>query len=134
MKQIYLCGPIMLCTDAEAKDWRAYCKKRMTFTDHHINLLDPMVRDYRDEEAAVYREIVELDKNDVRRSDIILANCTKPSAGTSMELFYAHQLGKINVVVASDPVSPWVRYHATHLTNNLDEAIDWILETGLTAV
>lgn len=132
MKQIYLCGPIMLCTDEEAKDWRAACKSDIRLAD--FRLRDPMIRDYRDEEIKVYREIVELDKVDVRSSDIILANCSKPSAGTSMEIFMAHELGKIVVVVAKDPVSPWIRYHSTYLTNNLDEAIDWIAETAVTVL
>ena len=132
-RKIYLCGPINMCTDEEANDWRTQVKDNPLLREY-FQFLDPMIRDYRGVEQAAYREIVDLDKIDVRNSDIILANCTKPSAGTSMEIFYAHQLGKMIVTVAPEPVSPWIRYHSTTIQPTLDGAIDWILETGVTVL
>lgn len=120
MSKVYLCGPINGCTDAECNDWRAYAKSRLQDT------VDPMARDYRGKEAESYREIVELDKIDVRRCDVILANCPKPSVGTSMEVFMAWELGKVIVAIAPEPVSPWLRYHSTKLCSTMREAVDWI--------
>lgn len=117
---VYLCGPINGCTDAECNDWRAFAKERLPFTR------DPMKRDYRGREAESYREIVELDKLDVRQCDVILANCPKPSVGTSMEILLAWQLGKPVVVVAPEPCSPWLRYHSTKVCQSMSEAVDWI--------
>lgn len=117
---VYLCGPINQCTNEEAWDWRQQVAYRFD------NTLDPMRRDYRGKEHNNYREIVDLDKIDVKNSDIILAYCPKPSVGTSMEIFMAWQLNKIVVVVAPEPVNPWLRYHSTKVCETLDDAIEWI--------
>jgi nucleoside 2-deoxyribosyltransferase len=118
--KVYLCGPINGCTDAECNDWRSYAKSRLPDT------LDPMRRDYRGREAESVNEIVELDKVDVDDCDAVIANCPKPSVGTSMEVFLAWQLGKTVVVVASAPVSPWLRYHSDQVFATIKEAIDWL--------
>lgn len=123
-QSVYLCGPINGCTDDECKDWRAYAKSRLP------NTIDPMVRDYRGREADSYREIVELDKIDVRRCDFVLANCPKPSVGTSMEIFYAWEIGRPVVVVADGSISPWLRYHATKICPTVREAVSWIQDVG----
>lgn len=117
---VYLCGPINGCTDAECNDWRSYAKSRLPDT------LDPMRRDYRGREAESVNEIVELDKIDVDECDAVIANCPMPSVGTSMEVFYAWQLGKPIAVVAPEPVSPWLRYHSTKVFATIKEAIDWL--------
>ncbi len=117
---VYLCGPINGCPDAECKEWRSMAMERLPYT------LDPMRRDYRGRESDAYREVVELDKRDVARCDVVLANCPCPSVGTSMEILLAWQLGKLVVAVAPEPVSPWLRYHATKVCASMPEAIDWI--------
>jgi nucleoside 2-deoxyribosyltransferase len=117
---VYLCGPINGCTDAECNDWRSYAKSRLSDT------LDPMRRDYRGREAESVNEIVELDKIDVQECDVVIANCPKPSVGTSMEVFYAWELGKKIAAIAPEPVSPWLRYHSTRVFGTIKEAIDWI--------
>lgn len=117
--RVYLCGPINGCTDAEANDWRAAAKR------HFPLAIDPMVRDYRGKEAEHYREIVDLDKRDVRAADVILVNYDRPSVGTSMEVFYAWTLGK-PVVLWCPPyavISPWLRYHSTVIVHSLSEAV-----------
>lgn len=119
MSRIYLCGPINGCTDDEANNWRTAVK------DFFKDTLDPMVRDYRGKEAVAYREIVDLDKRDVRDSDIILVNYDKPSVGTSMEVFYAWTLGK-PIIVWCKPdavVSPWLRYHSTTFVHSVAEMV-----------
>lgn len=120
MKTLYLCGPINGCTDVEANDWRTYIKERWAG-----QTLDPMRRDYRGREEESFREIVELDKEDVLESDIILANCPKPSAGTSMEILFAWENNRpvVAVVPRGIPVSPWIRYHSTHVVHSLADAL-----------
>lgn len=130
--KIYLCGPIHSRLDHEVHGWRIDAINMLC--THDFVFVDPTVRDYRGHEDATYNEIVELDKMDIRRSDIVLANCLNSSAGTSMEILYAHQLGKIVVTIAQDPVSPWIRYHSTKVCGSLSEAVDWILEVGVTVL
>lgn len=120
--KVYLCGPINGCTDAEAKDWREYVKSKLSDT------LDPMRRDYRGREAECVNEIVELDKIDVMKSDVLLVSYDKPSVGTSMEVLYAFERGKSVVVVARPEasISPWLRYHSHRIVHSFAEAIEYI--------
>jgi nucleoside 2-deoxyribosyltransferase len=116
--KVYLCGPINGCTDAEAINWREVVKECFP------QAIDPMVRDYRGREAQDYREIVDLDKRDVRAADVILVNYSKPSVGTAMEVLYAWTLGKPVIVwcAESTSISPWLRYHSTAIVHTLDDA------------
>lgn len=129
--KIYLCGPINGCTDAEAMDWRTAVKNSRLYMEQAV-YVDPMKRDYRGKEAESYREIVDLDKRDVRSVDIVLVNYVKPSVGTAMEVFYAWTLGKPVVLwCAPDAViSPWLRYHSTAIVHSLETAVEKIREIG----
>jgi nucleoside 2-deoxyribosyltransferase len=116
----YLCGPINGCTDAECKDWREAAKREISDT------LDPMRRDYRGREDESVSEIVELDKEDIRKCDALLVNYDKPSVGTSMEILFAWQL-QIKVVVVADKnarISPWLRYHSTFIVHSFKDAFE----------
>lgn len=119
--KVYLCGPINGCTDDEANNWRSDIKVQYGAA----SCIDPMVRDYRGTEHLDYREIVDLDKRDIRDADVILVNYDKPSVGTSMEVFYAWQLGKPVIVwCRSDAViSPWLRYHSTTFVHSVAEMV-----------
>jgi len=123
MKTIYLCGPINGCTDEECRDWREYVK-----TQWPGPTIDPMRRDYRGKEDQSVDEIVELDKIDVMNSDVLLVNYDKPSVGTSMEILYAFERGKLVVVVAAEgaKISPWMRYHSHAIVGSFKDAIRYI--------
>lgn len=127
-KTIYLCGPIMGEIEGEAKNWREEAKTRLQ--DRFV-LLDPMRRDFKDNEVDSANEIVEFDLQDIRDADIILVNYNKPSIGTAMEVFYAsHDLGKF--VVAFSPFAfqdcnPWMVKFTTKILHSLDDAITYIL-------
>ncbi|MBW7865035.1 MAG: hypothetical protein GX580_05245 [Candidatus Hydrogenedens sp.] len=126
-RTIYLSGPIMDADEAESKPWRQRAKERLA---GRFILLDPMRRDFRDREIDSANEIVEFDLQDVRDADILLVNYSKPSIGTSMEVFYAaHDLGKF--VIAFSPLtfqdmSPWMVRYCTKILADLDAALDYI--------
>lgn len=126
-KKIYLCGPIMDCGPEEGSTWRKRAKERLA---GRFVLLDPMRRNFRDREIDSANEIVEFDLQDVRDADILLVNYSKPSIGTSMEVFYAaHDLGKF--VIAFSPetfedMSPWMVRFCTKILPDLSVALDYI--------
>lgn len=129
--RIYLCGPINGCTDDEATTWREWFKSNVVG-----EFVDPMKRDYRGREADEYREIVDLDKRDIRGVDVVIVMYVKPSVGTSMEVFYAWTLGLPVIVIdeSGKPLSPWMRYHATAVVDSKEAAaakiMEWNLEVG----
>ena len=87
--------------------------------------LSPMNRDYRgrEDEPIIRRLIVEKDKKDIMMSDTLLALCEQPSFGTAMEILFAWSLQK-QIVVVSSYGSPWIKYHASVMFKNLDEALN----------
>jgi nucleoside 2-deoxyribosyltransferase len=123
--KVYLAGPINGCDDATAKNWREYAKARL-----EAETLDPIRRDFRgrEMEPGIDAEIVEGDKADIEGSDILLVNASSPSVGTSMEVLYAFQRGKIVVSVYNNPrpPSPWLTYHSNKVFSGLDAAIEFV--------
>ena len=127
MKKIYLCGPIMNEFNGEASEWR---QKALETFDGIFLVLDPMRRNFKDREVDSANEIVDFDLQDIRETDILLVNYSKPSIGTSMEVFYAsYKLGKF--VVAFSPFAfkncnPWMVRFCTKILPSLDESIHYI--------
>lgn len=120
--KIYLAGPINNCTDEECHGWRDRAKELLL--GHEC--IDPMVRDYRGQEATAYKAIVEDDKADIDSADMVLAMCPKPSVGTSMEILYAWERNKKIVAVVFGSVSPWLQYHSSIIVHSLPDALIWI--------
>ena len=127
LKTIYLSGPIMDEHAGAAREWRECAKSLLA---GRYRLLDPMRRKFVDREVDSANEIVEFDLLDVRNADIILVNYSRPSIGTSMEVFYAsHVLGKF--VVAFSPYeyrecSPWMVRYCTKILGSQEEAAEYI--------
>ena len=112
---------------AAAKDWRTRAKERLA---GRFIMLDPLRRNFRDNEIDSANEIVEFDLQDVRDADLLLVNYCKPSLGTAMEVFYAgHDLGKF--VIAFSPYtfadcSPWMVRFCTKILPDLESALVYI--------
>lgn len=126
-KTIYLCGPIMGEVDGEAARWREEAKRLL---NGKFRLLDPMRRDFKDNEVDSSNEIVEFDLQDIREADILLVNYCKPSIGTAMEVFYAaHDLGKFVVAFSTFSYAncnPWMVKFCTKILPSLHEAVSYI--------
>ncbi len=122
--KVYLCGGINGLSDADAKDWREQAKRLLVGCE----TADPMRRDYRGVEDMNVHEIVHGDLEDIDGSDVLLAMCPKPSWGTAMEIFYAHDAGKrVFVVAPAGPLSPWLKYHSHRVCPTVEDACEWIL-------
>ena len=127
-KRIYLSGPIMDEHAGAAREWRESAKLLL---GNSFQLLDPMRRKFVDRQVDSANEIVEFDLQDVRDADIVLVNYSKPSIGTSMEVFYAaHDLGRF-VVAFSDlefkDCSPWMARYCTKILPSLEDAAEYII-------
>ena len=109
LKTIYLSGPIMDEHAGAAREWRECAKSLLA---GRYRLLDPMRRKFVDREVDSANEIVEFDLLDVRNADIILVNYSRPSIGTSMEVFYGSHVRGQFVVAFSRCVyrecGPWI--------------------------
>jgi hypothetical protein len=126
MKTCYLAGPINACSDSEANDWRAEVKDKLAGL---YEFIDPMRHDYRGRELepGVAEEIVGNDLQDIYSSDVIFANCPKPSVGTSMEIYHSFEmLKKPVVVIAPMPISPWLKRFSTVQYTNLMAGITYL--------
>ena len=123
---VYLAGPIHGKTDAEAIDWREIATIALNTMGYKT--LNPMDRDYRGREGeeGIKDLIVEGDKEDILNSEVILAYVPSPSAGTSMEILFANERGKMVISVVPDPkkTSPWIHYHSDEIVSSFGEAMD----------
>lgn len=132
----YLGGPIANCNDDEAHEWRYYVTDKTG-----VLWRNPMIRDFREYGITnntkehhisedIVKYIIESDKADIDASDLCLFNCWKPSFGTPMEIIYAWEQRKPNIIIIPKGVtrSPWLRYHATVVVATVEDAVDYINE------
>jgi nucleoside 2-deoxyribosyltransferase len=127
-KTIYLSGPIMDEHLGTAIEWRSQAKQLLS---PHFRLLDPMRRNFKDREVDSANEIVEFDLQDVREADILLVNYSRPSIGTSMEVFHgSFNLGKFVVCFSHlefVECSPWMIRFSTKIVPGLEKACDYLI-------
>jgi nucleoside 2-deoxyribosyltransferase len=125
MLKIYLAGPILGLLDDEIHGWREHVKTELK--DCNIMFLDPTLRTYNFDDDNAGKRLVESDKADVDECTLVIANCTIPSVGTSMEILYAWENYKPVLLVVPDiDVSPWLTYHVSAVFKNVDEVINTI--------
>jgi len=135
MKTIYLCGPIHDLSTSEANEWRMNATTELEYKTSIFQCLDPMRRQFNDEDQLGVNEIVLMDLKDVEDAYILLVNYNVARGettlcGTAMEVFYAsHILGKFVIAFTDLPKekwSPWMMKYCTRILPSLDEAIEYI--------
>lgn len=122
---VYLSGPLANCSTFEAVAWRAEAKVLLGAA----NCIDPSDTWVREETAlslAEKRQLVDQDLRAIDQCKGLIYNCWKPSFGSPMELFYAHQNRKLTAVVSLSPLSPWVHVHADFVGTTVAEACRWL--------
>jgi nucleoside 2-deoxyribosyltransferase len=135
LSSIYLTGDQLdtqqFSGQVTAPDWRSLAVNKLH--RHGVKVINPLELAYsiHDRTEELVTEEVEMR---VRRalelidqSDAVLANLTRSSYATAMEMFYAHRSGKLVTVIGQSPFSPWVLSHSQARFNAVDDAIDFIL-------
>lgn len=116
MKRVYLAGP------PYADEYRR--RATMLLARLGWEAVDPMRRDFRGRSEGRERELVEADLADIDTCDAVLAAFTHPDEGTAMEAWYAHRSGKpVIVYTGGAPPHPWTVYVATHICDDLEQAV-----------
>ena len=112
--RVYLSGPINGTTDSD-QAWRAKVAQEL---GRWYDIIDPLRRDFRGTKFNTVNSnnLVKADLEEVDHAHVILANCTKPGWGTSMEVFYANMKGKpVLFFGAPSNPSPWLLAHARNI-------------------
>jgi nucleoside 2-deoxyribosyltransferase len=123
---VYLAGPIFGCRDDECFGWRDQARHLLGGA---IKTLDPMRRDYRGRESANATDIVIGDLRDILESDVVLANVSRPSWGTAMEIAIASRAGKVVMGFgSSEPISPWLTHHCEFIHADLATVCEQVME------
>ena len=121
MARIYLCGGINGLSDADCRTWRERAAELLP--EHEV--VDPMRRDYRGQEAGNAANIVLADLDDIETCDAVIVNATRPSWGTAMEIVYADQYEvPVFAFLGKDPhfASPWLTYHCRAVVETIEQA------------
>jgi len=131
MSAVYLAGPIDGCTHDEMWEWRIYAKKLL----HPLQCFNPCKRMFNIPAAGrteAAKQIVTLDKAEIAASDALLVWYNQPAAGSkmtgsTMEIIYAFERGKLVVVVSSEKtISPWIDYHSHVIFSDIEPAAKYI--------
>ena len=132
---IYLAGAIHHVPPEFATTWRRAVTQALS---DRFNILDPTAdKDLYDPDinTKVFtpEQIVTADLDMIFRADTILAEMSRtdiPYHGTSMELAYAYNWKK-QIIVWGGCQSYWVRYHATKIFDQMEDALTYILYKDL---
>lgn len=138
---VYLSGPITGETYASARyGWRELVARQlalgvkalspMRHEGHLAEIKGSLEKHYPDHFFSGARVIVEKDRLDIKRSDIVLVvllGATRVSIGTVSEIGMAYEAGKTIILVMEDEGNihdhPFVTQPAALRLNNLDDAI-----------
>ncbi len=118
----------------EGNKWRVYCKDTLENyeCDYKVKVINP--NDFFNflEEPPRYnsqREVMELDLNKVRHSDLIICNFNDIySLGTMSELAIAYErrIPVIGLDVKKQTLHPWQIQFCTRIFNDIDEMLDYV--------
>ena len=130
MSQIYLTGDVVESSDLSGLvacpelDWRTQAMAKLQ--RYGMKVVNPLLGTWTSDEALERRVRRALELID--QCDAVLANLNLPGYGTPMEIFYAHRRGKMVTVIGQSPFSPWVLSHSQARFEEVDPALDFIIE------
>lgn len=135
LSSIYLTGDQLdtqqLSGQVPLPDWRSFAVTKLQ--RHGVKVVNPLEFAYSigerpeqilgEEIEGRVRRALEL----IDQSDAVLANLTRSSYATAMEMFYAYRRGKLVTVVGQSPYNPWVLSHSQARFCDVDDAIDYLI-------
>lgn len=81
--------------------------------------------------SYTFQNIPSVDKWLINKSDIIVANVTKLSCGTSQEIMYAKEKGKLVIVIGEQEIiGVWHRDHSLFCVGYVEQAYELIKRIG----
>jgi hypothetical protein len=128
LKLCYACGPLFNCTVSEQSAWRSELKKLLGAeyvadpTDWDTVVDETLLTD------AECSRMVERDLEAIDRCGALVYCSWKPSWGSPMELFYAHQQGKLTVTIMNGRIPAWVRWASDYVVSSVSEAARIVAE------
>jgi hypothetical protein len=130
MSHIYLTGDVVesnnlygLVENPEL-DWRTAAMTKLQ--RYGMRVVNPILGAWETDDGLERRVRRALDLID--QADAVLANLRDPGYGTPMEIFYAHRRGKTVAVVGPPPFSPWVLSNSKARFEDMERALDFIIE------
>lgn len=135
---VYLTGDSIYARDymgdMMARDWRSAAMLKLR--NYGLRVVNPLELAWavnsQEGEPLAFADFA--DKR-VRRAldlidecDALLANLENSNYGTAMEMFYAHRQGKMVTVIGPSPYSPWVLTHSQARFNEIEPAINFIID------
>lgn len=139
--RVYLAGPVTGLSYHEANEWRLKVQRVLLPEIEAVNPLRG--KEYLDDQTGPIAPspldgfctdpaIVTRDYNDVRRSEVLLANLSAAvpvSVGTICEMAWAWEWRKLVVVVGGNDSpydNPFIRHFITYAAMDMPDAIDYI--------
>ena len=114
--KVYLAGPI-----PTQKKWREKITQSLKELNHEIIVFNPE----NFENTYSPATIVNYDKSIIKKCDLLIANITRLSAGTSMEILYAWERDIPVLLIANKEIkNPWLIHHSSFIVKNLEEAVN----------
>lgn len=135
---VYLSGPMYLGKE-QAMGWRqeVICyinswyedPRRPGSLEYEFNVFDPCNRwlEKGGELEAEGPFVVQMDKMEIAKSDVLIVNATNPGWGTPMEQYIAWAAGKMIICFSDcDFPSIWARVHSHKMFRTHIEAAEWL--------
>lgn len=137
LSSIYLTGDNLESQDvlsqAAMPDWRSVALSK--FQRHGLKVVNPLELAWAMGDKMNPMEMPDVVDPRVRRAldlidqcDALLANLTKSSYGTAMEMFYAYRRGKMVTVIGQTPFHPWVLSHSQARFGDVDTAVNYLID------
>lgn len=124
----------------EANEWRVYCQSVLKHfeSDYKVRVINPNTYFSFNEEPPRYesqREIMELDLNKVRNSDLIIINFNDVySLGSMAELAIAYErrIPVVGLNTNNHKLHAWQVEMCTRIFEDIDEMLDYVEDMYLT--